>query len=81
MKGYVTPIVENTNIPIPLEDLKDGEKNKFALEKKAFSQLSQALTTYLLHQFGSCSTSKQLWDCLKNRHMEMKRPEDFVWKS
>ena len=60
--------MENTGEPIPLESLAEDEKKKFAMEKKAFSQLSQAINTDLLHQFGSCTTSKQLWDMLKNRH-------------
>src|ERR1043165_9382140 len=68
LKGYSQPMVENTNTPIALEDLKDNEKKKFAVEKKAYSQLSQALTTDLLHEFGPCATSKQLWDALKSRH-------------
>ena len=59
-KGYVAPILENTGEPIPLENLADDEKKKFAIEKKAFSQLSQAINTDLLHQFGSCTTSMQL---------------------
>src|ERR1043165_5232352 len=68
VKGYVAPILENTGEPIPLENLADDEKKRFAIEKKAFSQLSQAINTDLLHQFGSCTTSKQLWDVLRNRH-------------
>ena len=39
-KGYVAPILENTDEPIPLESLAKDEKKKFAVEKKAFSQLS-----------------------------------------
>src|ERR1044071_7764657 len=67
-KGYVAPVLENTGELIPLENLADDEKKKFAIEKKAFSQLSHAINTDLLHQFGSCTTSKQLWDMLKNCH-------------
>src|ERR1044071_6498121 len=67
-KGYVAPVLENTGELIPLENLADDEKKKFAIEKKAFSQLSHAINTDLLHQFGSCTTSKQLWDMLTNRH-------------
>jgi hypothetical protein len=37
VKGYVAPILENTGEPIPLENLSDDEKKKFAIEKKAFS--------------------------------------------
>lgn len=68
VKGYVAPMIENSNTPIALDDQKDGEKKKYAAEKKAYSQLSQALTTDLLHQFGTCATSKQLWEALKSGH-------------
>ena len=67
-KGYVAPVLENTGESVPLESLTDDEKKKFVVEKKAYSQLTQAITNDLLHQFGSCTTSKQLWDVLKNRH-------------
>ena len=67
-KGYTAPILENTGEMIPLESLTEDEKKKYAVEKKAFSELTQAITNDLLHQFGTCTTSKQLWDVLKRRH-------------
>ena len=39
-KGYVAPVLENTSEQIPLESLTDDEKKKFAVEKKAYSQLT-----------------------------------------
>src|ERR1044071_8730430 len=59
-KGYVAPVLENTGELIPLKSLAEDEKKKSTVEKKAFSQLSQAINTDLLHQFRSCTTSKQL---------------------
>ena len=75
-KGYVAPVLENTGEPIPLESLAEDKKKKFVVEKKAFSQLSQAINTDLLHQFGSCTTSKQLWDMLRNRHDGNEKDEE-----
>src|ERR1043165_3325299 len=68
VKGYTAPILENTGELIPLESLTEDEKKKYVVEKKAFSQLTQAITSDLLHQFGTCTTSKQLWDKLKRKH-------------
>src|ERR1044071_3084208 len=68
VKGYTAPILENTGELIPLESLAEDEQKKYVVEKKAFSQLTQAITSDLLHQFGTCTTSKQLWDKLKRKH-------------
>ncbi|KAJ0566130.1 putative transcription factor interactor and regulator CCHC(Zn) family [Helianthus annuus] len=64
---YNTALEEAGSNATTFRNMQEADKKAYDLEKKAFSILTQALHKDIYHQFGYCTSTKDLWDALVAR--------------
>ncbi|KAJ0510744.1 hypothetical protein HanIR_Chr11g0544191 [Helianthus annuus] len=64
---YNTALEEAGSNAATLENMLEGDKKAYDMEKKTFSILTQALHKDIYHQFAYCTSTKNLWDILVTR--------------
>ncbi|KAF5796226.1 hypothetical protein HanXRQr2_Chr08g0348981 [Helianthus annuus] len=64
---YNTALEEAGSNATTFMNMQEADKKAYDLEKKAFSILTQALHKDFYHQFGYCTSMKDLWDGLVAR--------------
>ena len=72
-EGYEAPTIDGSfrkaAPPKPLSQLDQDERKSYDREKKAYSALTMAIPSSILHQFKQYKTSKELWDALAQRYV------------